>query len=110
MAKLNAMLTRPQSRDNTTAKVKVNVTICDGSLNGTELAITSVEEEPSMRLLALRWSVAGVLRLEEMKRARTTGTFFMQTDGKWSQFPAMHPTLAEIADHKSEATLRLVVP
>jgi len=110
MAKLNAMLTRPQSRDNTTAKAKVNVTICDGSLDGMELGTISVEEESSMRLLALRWSVSGVLRPDEMKRARTAGTFFIQKDGKWSQFPAMHPTLAEITDHNSEVTLRLVVP
>jgi len=63
-----------------------------------------------MRLLALRWSVSGVLRPDEMKRARTAGTFFIQTDGKWSQISAMHSTLAEIIDLKSEVTLRLVVP
>lgn len=68
-----------------------------------------VEEETTTRLPALRWSVAGVLEQEEIRRARTAGTFFKQTDGEWSEILASHPTLAEILDNKFEVTLKLVV-
>jgi hypothetical protein len=50
-----------------------------------------------------------VLEQEEIRRARTAGTFFKQTDGEWSEILASHPTLAEILDNKSEVTLKLVV-
>jgi len=63
-----------------------------------------------MRLLALRWSVAGVLEQEEIKRvARSAGIFFKQTDDGWSKIAASHSTLAEIVDGKSDVTLKLVV-
>jgi hypothetical protein len=69
-----------------------------------------VEEEETMRLLALRWSVTGVLNPEEKKRARDDGTFFKE-DGRSKL--ALQSTLANIVRDnagKSEVTLKLVVP
>lgn len=69
-----------------------------------------VEGERTMRLSALRWSVAGVLEPEDMKRAaRTAGTFFKQSGSQWSKITAAHSTLEDIADGESEVTLMLVV-
>jgi len=111
MAKLNNMLSRPQSPSDATEKVKVNVTIHESSPDGTVLGATLVEEVTTMRLLALRWSIAGVLKPEETKRrARTAGSFFKQTDGKWSEILASHSTLEEIVGSESEVDLKLVVP
>ncbi|KAH9956013.1 hypothetical protein BC827DRAFT_1271215 [Russula dissimulans] len=111
MAKLNNMLSRPQSPSNATEKVKVNVTIHESSPDGTVLGATSVEEVITMRLLALRWSIAGVLKPEEAKRrARTAGSFFKQTDGTWLEILASHSTLEEIVGSESEVDLKLVVP
>ena len=67
-----------------------------------------VEGEITMRLSALRWSVAGVLEPEDKKRARTAGTFFQQSGSKWSKIAA-HSTLQGIANGGSDVTLRLVV-
>ena len=61
-----------------------------------------------MRLLALRWRVAGVLTVaEEMRRAREAGTFF-----KDGQPLALQSMLAAIRGGagSSEVTLKLVVP
>ncbi|KAI9508639.1 hypothetical protein F5148DRAFT_1283811 [Russula earlei] len=110
MAKLNNMLSRPQSLSTKSAKVRVNVSIHEESPDGKELAITSVEEVTAMRLLALRWSIAGVLKPEDTKRARTAGTFFKQTGAEWSEILASHSTLAEIVDDKLEVDLKLVIP
>ena len=109
------------------AKVKVNVTIHEDSPDETELETTSgalfpcllkveadiisplVDAETTMRLSALRWSVAGVLELEDKKRAaRTAGTFFKLSGSRWSEITAAHSTLADIADGESEVTLKLV--
>jgi len=67
-----------------------------------------VEGERTMRMSALRWSVAGVLEPEDRKRARTVGTFFQQSGRQWSKITA-HSTLEDIADGGSEVTLKLVV-
>jgi hypothetical protein len=67
-----------------------------------------VDVEGTMRLSALRWSVAGVLEPEDQKRARTTGSFFQQSAGQWSQKTA-HSTLESIAGGGPEVTLKLVV-
>jgi hypothetical protein len=65
-----------------------------------------VEGEETMRLSALRWSVAGVLEQEDKKRAaRTAGTFFKQSGRQLSE----HSTLKDIAGGGSEVTLKLVV-
>jgi len=64
-----------------------------------------------MRLLALRWSIAGMLKPEETKRrARTAGSFFKQKDGKWLEILASHSTLEEIVGSESEVDLKLIVP
>jgi hypothetical protein len=69
-----------------------------------------VEEETSTRLLALRWRVASVLKQEEIKRARTAGTFYKRTDDGQSEILASHSTLEEIAGGRSAVTLKFVVP
>ena len=72
-----------------------------------------VEEDDTMRLLALRWRVAGVLKPEEIQRARDAGTFFKE-DGQ-TELP-LQSQLSQLADiarvnaGKSEMTLKLVVP
>jgi hypothetical protein len=69
-----------------------------------------VEGEGTMRLSALRWSVAGVLVSEDKKRAaRTAGTFFKQSGDKRSKITAAHSTLKDIADGGPEVTLKLVL-
>jgi len=68
-----------------------------------------VLEETTTRLPALRWNVAGALKHEDIKRARTTGTFFRPIDSEWEEIHASHPTLGEIVAGKSEVTLKLVV-
>jgi len=68
-----------------------------------------VEGEETMRLSALRWSVAGVLEPEHKKRAaRTAGTFFKQSGHRWLKITAAHSTLKDIADGGS-VTLKLVL-
>ncbi len=67
-----------------------------------------VDGERTMRLSALRWSVAEVLEPEDKKRARTAGTFFQQSEGQWSEKTA-HSTLDDIAGGGSEVTLKLVL-
>jgi hypothetical protein len=69
-----------------------------------------VEEETSTRLLALRWRVAGVLKQEEIKRARTSGTFYKWTVDGRSEVLESHSTLEEIAGGNSAVTLKFVVP
>ena len=115
---------KPQSPNSTTSKVKVTVSIHEGeahlsTASGTLFPLVKysmlrrnfllVEEEGTMRLLALRWSVAGALEGENMKRARTTGSFQRQTSEGWSNIPTTHQTLADIADGKQEVNLRLVL-
>jgi hypothetical protein len=68
-----------------------------------------VEGEETMRLSALRWSVAGVLEPEDKKRARTAATFFKESGKQLSKITAAHSTLKDIANGKSEVTLRLVI-
>ena len=68
-----------------------------------------VDCERTMRLSALRWSVAELLDPEEEKKhARIAGTFFQQSGSEWSE-KAAHSTLGDIAGDKSEVTLRLVL-
>ena len=62
-----------------------------------------VEGEETMRLSALRWSVAGALAPEHKKRA-AAGTFFKQSG---DQITA-HSTLKDIEDGGS-VTLKLVL-
>jgi hypothetical protein len=62
-----------------------------------------------MRLLALRWNVASVLKQEDIKRARTAGTFYKQTNGRWSEIVPSSSTLSEIVGSWSEVALRLVI-
>jgi len=107
MMKLNEMLNR--SPESTTAKVDVHVSIHDKSPEGPQLGASSVVEEPTMRLLALRWNVASVLRQEDIKRARTASTFYKRIDGRWSEIVTSSSTLAEIVGGQSEVALRLVV-
>ena len=61
-----------------------------------------------MRLLALRWNVASVLKQEDIKRARTASTFYKQIDGRWSEI-VTSSTLSEIVGGQSEVALRLVI-
>lgn len=69
-----------------------------------------VEGERTMRLSALRWSVAGVLESEDKKRAaRTDGTFYKQSGSQRSKINAAHSTLGDIAGGESEVTLMLVL-
>jgi hypothetical protein len=51
-----------------------------------------------------------VLKQEEIKRARTAGTFYKRTDNGQSEILASHSTLEEIAGGKSAVTLKFVVP
>jgi hypothetical protein len=68
-----------------------------------------VEVERTMRLSALRWSVAGALEPEKKRAARTDGTFLKKySENKWSK-PAAHSTLEDIAKGESEMTLKLVI-
>jgi hypothetical protein len=69
-----------------------------------------VDGERTMRLSALRWSVAEVLDPDDnlKKRARTAGTFFQQSEGTWAKKTA-HSTLEDIAGSGSEVTLKLVL-
>lgn len=62
-----------------------------------------------MRLLALRWNVAKVLKQEDIKRARTASTFYKQTNGRWSEIVPSSSTLSEIVGSQSEVSLRLVI-
>ncbi|KAF8497915.1 hypothetical protein F5888DRAFT_1803368 [Russula emetica] len=110
LTKLQTILSNG-SGDTPPAKVKVNVTIIENLSDGTEqeLDATSVEGEKTMRLSALRWSVAGVLVSEDKKRAaRTAGTFFQQSGSQWSKLTA-HSKLEDIAGAGPEVTLKLVV-
>ncbi|KAI0251701.1 hypothetical protein BJV78DRAFT_418464 [Lactifluus subvellereus] len=107
MAKLNDMFRKPQSRNSTTPKVKVTVSIHDKG--GAHLSTASVEEESTIRLSALRWSVAGALDGQNIKRARTTGTFLRQTSGGLSEIPTTHETLADIANGNQQLNLTLVL-
>jgi hypothetical protein len=52
-----------------------------------------VKGEETMRLSALRSSVAGVLESKDKKRAaRTAGTFLKQSGSQWSEIAAAHTT------------------
>jgi hypothetical protein len=62
-----------------------------------------------MRLLALRWNVASVLKPEDIKRARTAGTFYKHISGRWSEIVPSSSTLSEIVGSQSEVALRLVI-
>lgn len=62
-----------------------------------------------MRLLALRWNVAKVLKQEDIKRARTASTFYKQTNGRWSEIVPSSSTLSEIVGSQLEVSLRLVI-
>ena len=62
-----------------------------------------------MRLLALRWNVASVLKQEDIKRARTASTFYKQIDGRWSEIVTSSSALSEIVGGQSEVALRLVI-
>jgi hypothetical protein len=66
-------------------------------------------EETTTRLLALRWSIASVLRQEDVKRARNASTFYKRIDGRWSEIITSSSTLGEIAGNQSEVALRLVI-
>jgi hypothetical protein len=74
------------------------------------MILPPVDCEKTMRLSALRWSVAELLEPEDKKHARTAGTFFkyQQSESKWSE-KAAHSTLEDIAGGESEVTLRLVL-
>ena len=63
-----------------------------------------------MRLLALRWNVASVLKQEDIKRARTAGIFYKQNlNGRWSEIVPSSSTLSEIVGSQPEVALRLVI-
>jgi hypothetical protein len=74
------------------------------------IALYLVEEGASTRLLALRWRVATALKQENIKRARTAGTFYMRTDGGRPKILELHSTLEDIADGNPAVALEFVVP
>jgi hypothetical protein len=69
-----------------------------------------VEGEGTMRLSALRWSVADALDGDNAKRARSSGVFYKPKGDKWLKIENTHTTLAEIADGGKEVELWLIVP
>jgi len=104
MDQLNKVLKKPQSSRATV--VKVNISIYDKS-SGTELCNTSVSEEITTRLLALRWTAASALPdVDDVKRARTTGFFRKLATNEVIE---LQNTIAEIAEGKDEVDLKLVL-
>ncbi|KAF8266939.1 hypothetical protein EI94DRAFT_1802333 [Lactarius quietus] len=103
MDQLNKVLKKPQSSRATV--VKVNISIYDKS-SGTELCNTSVSEETTTRLLALRWTAASALPdVDDVKRARTTGFFRKLATNEVIE---LQNTIAEIAEGKDEVDLKLL--
>jgi hypothetical protein len=75
--------------------------------------IPLVDEERSTRLSALRWNVAGALKLAEdqTKKARDVGTLYnMPASGSAGDKPLeLHSTLGDIAGSDSNMTLKFVI-
>lgn len=90
-----------------TTKIKVKVTIHETLEDETVLDTTSVDGEESMRLSALRWSIAGALQPEDTKKRAAAGTFYKESADQWLKLTA-HSTLKGIANGGS-VTLRLVL-
>jgi len=101
MDQLNTALKKPQNVSEDV--IKVNISIHDNS--GTLLCNTSVEEEVTTRLLALRWAAASALPdVADIKSARTTGSFYkLATD----ESVELQKTIGEIAEGKKEVNLKL---
>jgi hypothetical protein len=102
MDQLNNILTKPQTSSATV--VKVNISILDKS--GYVLHNTSVSEEDTTRLHALRWTAASVFTdADDIKRARTTGSFYNSN----KESVELQATIAEIAKGNDEVTLMLLL-
>jgi hypothetical protein len=84
--------------------VKVNISICDKS--GYVLHNTSVSEEDTTRLHALRWTAATVFTdADEVKRVRTTGSFYNSN----KESVVLQTTIADIAKGNDEVSLILLL-
>ncbi|KAH8991458.1 hypothetical protein EDB86DRAFT_2830832 [Lactarius hatsudake] len=105
MDQLNKVLAKPQS---TSANVvKVNISIRENSPDGRELCNTSVSEEVTTRLLALRWTAATALPdVADAKRARTGGSFYKSAN---NEIVELQNTINEISEGQGEINLKLVL-
>lgn len=105
MDQLNNVMKKPQS--SSSATMKVNISIRDKSPDGIELCNTSVSEEVTTRLLALRWAVASALpNVDDAKRARTAGSFHNLANDESVE---LQKTIAEISGGNDEVNLKLVL-
>ncbi|KAH9032228.1 hypothetical protein EDB85DRAFT_1258787 [Lactarius pseudohatsudake] len=105
MDQLNKVLVKPQSTSATV--VKVNISIRENSPDGRELCNTSVSEEVTTRLLALRWTAATALPdVADAKRARTGGSFYKSTN---NEIVELQNTINEISEGQGELNLKLVL-
>ncbi|KAH9058117.1 hypothetical protein EDB87DRAFT_952989 [Lactarius vividus] len=104
MDQLNKVLDKPQSSSATV--VKVNISIRENSPDGRELCNTSVSEEVTTRLLALRWTAATALPdVADAKRARTGGSFYKSTN----EIIELQSTIKEVSEGSGEVNLKLVL-
>ncbi|KAI9439116.1 hypothetical protein H4582DRAFT_117595 [Lactarius indigo] len=105
MEQLNKVLNKPQSTSATV--MKVNISIRENSPDGRELCNTTVSEEITTRLLALRWTVATALQSpDDAKRARTGGSFYKSTN---NEIVELQNTIKEVSEANGEVNLKLVL-
>lgn len=102
MDQLNDILAKPQS--SSAPLVKVNISILDKS--GYVLRNTSVSEEATTRLHALRWTAASAFPdPDDVKRTRTTGSFRNSAN----ESVELQTTVAEIAKDNGEVSIKLLL-